>query len=389
LKKLIDVVGIPLAVTQVGKYPRPSWYDYDFGDRSPSEVQAYDATILERYVDAVKAIFKDQELLGLDILSDGCFRYDEKGGLAEWWTNGVCRLGGLRRWTKKPEGEPAVKSVITPEYWKEVMSHYPASHASPSPPWAWPFWYTVEDEISPGKIEGLVEFYNSTKSFCNKPIKFSTPDAVLGGYLLIDRHYHDDREVLFALAKVFNRVLTELASNGCPIIQLDWPLAGLHHVANETKVKPEIWKEMIEIFNEEVKGVNAQIWIHFCFGRIGDALGLSCAETFKHLADCDADVIQIEAANTRGRFLKDEMANWDEHCSDKEIGLGAISPYNLNSEKPESAVGLITTALGFVEPDRLVITTDEGFRFISRARAEEKLKTLIQAVNIVRKSRTK
>ena len=64
MKKLIDIVGMPLATTQVGKYPRPSWYDYDFEDRSPSDVRAHDSTLLERYVDAVKTVFKDQELLG-------------------------------------------------------------------------------------------------------------------------------------------------------------------------------------------------------------------------------------------------------------------------------------------------------------------------------------
>ena len=384
MKKLSETIGIPLATTHVGKYPRPSWYNYDFEDRSPSEVQAHDSTILEQYTDAVKAVFKDQELLGLDILSDGCFRYDEKGFLAEWWVNGFCRMGGLKRWIKKPDGDAVIKSVITPECWKEVMSHYPNSHTSPSPPWQWPFWYTVEDEISPGKLDGLVEFYNLTKSFSAKPIKFSIADVILGGYTLVDRHYHDDRETLFALAKLFNRMLTDLATSGCPIIQLDWSLAGLHHVANKTKVRPEVWNEMIELFNEEVKGVNAQVWIHFCFGRLGDSLGLNCAETFKHVADCRADVIQIEAANTRGRFLKDELANWKEHCPEKEIGLGIVSPYNLSSERPEQVAELIMTALQFVEAERLVLTTDEGFR-ISRARAEEKLKTLVEAANIARK----
>ncbi len=349
-------------------------------------MRGYDSAAIERYVDAVKTIFKDQELLGLDIINDGGLRYDVNSSVADWWVHGLCRIGGLKRWTKKPEGGPAIKSLISATCWKEVASHYPYSHATPTEPYNWPFWYTVEDEISYGKLDGLVEFYNITKPFTSKLVKFSIADAVLGAYAVIDKHYNDDRQVIFAMAKAFNRMLTDLTSNGCKIIQLDWPLAGLHHVANKQKVKPEIWRDMIEAFNEETKGVTSQIWLHFCFGRIGDSLDLNCAETFKHLGDCHADVIQIETANTHGRFLKEELTNWKEHCPEKDIGVGIVTPYNMNSERPEQVGELIREALQFVEPDRLVLTTDEG-SYLSRSRTEEKLRTLIEAANMVRNSK--
>jgi len=388
-KKLSDYVGIPLATTHVGRYPRPEWYNYDFEDRSPSEVQAHDSTIMERYKDAVKVVLKDQESIGLDIVNDGCLRYDERSAVGEWWFNGFCRIGGLKRWTGKPEGDPVIKSLITPEAWRNVVSYYSNfSHVPPTPDLqGWPqIWYTVEEEISFGKLDALVEFFNLSKPYTSKKMKFSAADVVLGGYPLIDRHYHDDAEVVFALAKQYNRMLTRLASSGCRIIQLDWPLAGLHHVANMMPVKPETWRKLIAAFNEEVKGVDAQIWMHFCFGRIGNSLGLSCTETIKQLAECKADVIQIECANTEGRFLKDELTAWKEHCSDKEVAIGVVSPYNLNSEDPERPAGLIRRALQFVEPERLAITTDEGFR-ITRPRAEEKLRTLVKAVSMVRTAR--
>jgi len=104
------------------------------------------------------------------------------------------------------------------------------------------------------------------------------------------------------------------------------------------------------------------------------------------LAQCKADVIQIESASTQGRFLKDELTAWKEHCSDKDLAIGAVSPYNLNSENPERPAELIRSALQFVEPERLAITTDEGFR-ITRPRAEEILRTLVEAVKMVRTSK--
>jgi methionine synthase II (cobalamin-independent) len=155
-------------------------------------------------------------------------------------------------------------------------------------------------------------------------------------------------------------------------------------VANRAKVSEEIWKDMIDGFNEEVKGVESQIWMHFCFGGAGGSLRLNCIETMKHLGDCDADVIQVEAGSSRGEFLDAELSNWNEYCPDKDFAVGVVTPLTLMGETLESVAEIIRKGVHYVPPERLAVTTDEGFREISRRASLDKLGLMAEAARLVR-----
>ncbi len=394
VRALKDVIGIPLATTHVGKLPRPSWFTYNFGDKDAAWMMSANQLIEESYLDALKALLKDQENLGIDIPTDTCLRYDsgDQRAVGNWWTNAICRVGGLRRVAEKPrDRRPVIESLISAEHWKEVMLHYPMESSLPTSqePYVWPFWFIADEKLSAGNLQSSwVEFFRLSQQLTSKPVKFSCVDASMAGYmLLIDRHYKDERDLFFDLCKIYNQVLRELANKGCKIIQLDWPLGGLHHVANRAKVSEGIWKDMIDGFNIEVEGVDSQIWMHFCFGGAGGPLKLNCAETMKHLGECKADVIQLEAGSSRGGFLDAELSNWKEYCPDKDFAVGAVTPLTLMEEKIEDTADIIKKALRYVPPERLAVTSDEGFREISRRASFDKLRMIVEAAKIVREER--
>ena len=71
--------GVILPTSIIGSLPRPAWFTDSIGLRSFLECMV-DSRFREQYEDAVGAHLRDQELAGLDILTDGDAHYDEQVG---------------------------------------------------------------------------------------------------------------------------------------------------------------------------------------------------------------------------------------------------------------------------------------------------------------------
>jgi hypothetical protein len=93
--KVIDMI---LPTTMIGSYPKPRWFE---------EYNVAGADLLEwwklekhfqAYRDATAACIKDQEIAGLDIVTDGQMHFDQYGGgigsFVWYWYE---RLGGFNK----------------------------------------------------------------------------------------------------------------------------------------------------------------------------------------------------------------------------------------------------------------------------------------------------
>ncbi|MGB7619725.1 MAG: hypothetical protein WBM06_22445, partial [Pseudolabrys sp.] len=103
-----------------------------------------------------------------------------------------------------------------------------------------------------------------------------------------------------------------------------------------------------------------------------------------YLDQLDADVLTVEGAFNRGMDL--------EHVGkmiskNKKVALGVISHRTLQIERPEEVADLIRKALKYIEPERLILTSDCGFgrQSMSRMHAFYKMVALTRGTNIVRK----
>src|SRR4030095_8701947 len=67
--------GVVLPTTIIGSLPRPSWYTENLGRRVFREAMV-DRNYREQYLDAASSYLRDQEVAGLDILTDGDCRFD-------------------------------------------------------------------------------------------------------------------------------------------------------------------------------------------------------------------------------------------------------------------------------------------------------------------------
>jgi 5-methyltetrahydropteroyltriglutamate--homocysteine methyltransferase len=130
------------------------------------------------------------------------------------------------------------------------------------------------------------------------------------------------------------------------------------------------------------------VWCHTCWGSPAAQRVASKDQSYKaalpFFDQLDVDVITVEGAFNRGMDL--------EHFGkmigkDKKIALGVISHRTLQIERPEEIAELIRRALTFIEPERLILTSDCGFgrQSMSRMHAFYKMVALARGANIVRK----
>jgi 5-methyltetrahydropteroyltriglutamate--homocysteine methyltransferase len=170
-------------------------------------------------------------------------------------------------------------------------------------------------------------------------------------------------------------------------VQIEEP--AIHQVIGDSRqpIKPEKW---VEAFNAEVKGLRdkCEVWCHTCWGSPAAQRVASHDQSYKaalpFLNQLDVDVLTVEGAFNHGMDL--------EHfgsmiSKDKKIALGVISHRTLQVERPEEVAGLIRRALKYIEPERLILTSDCGFgrQSMSRMHAFYKMVALTRGTNIVRR----
>src|SRR5712692_7828976 len=83
---------LPAATT--GSYPRPHWFTETLRGRSFKDALG-DSRFREQYLDAVACVIREQEMAGLDIVSDGDARFDLTVGGKSWFYYPIERLSGI------------------------------------------------------------------------------------------------------------------------------------------------------------------------------------------------------------------------------------------------------------------------------------------------------
>ena len=361
---------IVLPTTITGSYPKPHWYTENLEGR-PFKVAMGDTKYREQYLDAVAAIIGEQSTAGLDIVSDGDTRFDLVVGGKSWFFYPLERLGGLSGRRDHAPGWSGGAYGIRPGHilW-EVQEAY-------QPP-------VVVDKLSRGPLE-YDAVWKVAQRMTDKPVKFGCISAQCLAGMMWNEHYASDRALILDLADVLNEELRALAAAGCSLIQIEEPR---HHW--QTLGGPPVEEELeffTEAFNREVRGVDAEIWCHTCWGNPSQQRFSweppSYAAALPYLLELDCDVITFECASSNGR----DLPLFAEHGTDKKIAIGAVSHTNTVVEPPEHVADLVRRALEYIPPERLVVSSDCGFgrEGLSRRIAFFKSVSLVTGTNLVRR----
>jgi 5-methyltetrahydropteroyltriglutamate--homocysteine methyltransferase len=199
--------------------------------------------------------------------------------------------------------------------------------------------------------------------------------------------YKDRLALLNDMSDVLNKDYHALADAGAPLVQIEEP--AIHQVISDPNqpIKLDQW---VAAFNREVAGLRkkTEVWCHTCWGSPAAQRVASRDQSYKaalpYLDQLDVDVLTFEGAFNRGM---DFEAIGKGVSKDKKIALGVISHRTLQVERPEEIADLIRLALKYVEPERLILTSDCGFgrQGISRMHAFYKMVALVRGTNMVKK----
>ncbi len=365
--------GKILPTTITGSLPRPSWYTENLGNQSFLEAMVT-TRFREQYVDALSVYLSEQELAGLDILTDGDCRFDQDIGGQSWTGYPTRHLDGFDR------GEPKLAragagGIAFPR--GHVLHDYLEARVMPK----------IVGPVGRGELQ-YTECWKAAQRLTKKPIKFGTVTPELVAFAVQDDYYKDIPERIMALSNAFNAELHDLADAGCPAIQMEEP--QIHLLAARGIVDDVINPEfMLEVFNNTVSGLRdkTEVWCHTCWGNPSQqrmfAKVQSYAPALEVLNRVDADVITFETKSSGALDLE----AIGREITDMKIAIGVIDHHTLQVESPDEVADLVRQALEHIPVERLVISSDCGMgrEGMSRRHALYKMASLVQGVNIVRK----
>jgi len=361
-----------LPTTITGSLPRPSWYTQNLGMRSFLDAMVNNQ-FREQYVDAVGIYLHEQEMAGLDIVTDGDAHFDSDVGGQSWTNYPTRHMGGF---DKNPQPTPAGKGGLAfpPGH---ILHDYLEARVMPG----------INGPVSPGDLQ-YAAMFKVAQRMTKKPVKFGTIGPELVAFAVQDRHYKSVKDRILAITDALNQELHDLADAGCQAIQFEEPQIHLLAVRNivDDVINPAF---SVEVFNRTVKGLRAktEVWCHTCWGNPSQQRMFKDVQSYKAalemLNKVDADVITFESVSAGGADLE----GFGKIITDKKIAIGAIDHHSLQVERPEEIADHIRRALKYIPAERLVLSSDCGMgrEGMSRRHAYYKIVSLVLGTNIVRK----
>jgi 5-methyltetrahydropteroyltriglutamate--homocysteine methyltransferase len=370
----IATANVVLPTTIVGSLPRPAWYTQNLGRREFREAMV-DRGYREQYLDAVSTYLRDQEVAGLDIVTDGDCRFDADVAGHNWFSYAPLRMSGFSGANFYRAGG------------KAGFPHKPGHILHD----------VLETRMMPDLIgpvgRGTLQYtavWKAAQRLTTRPVKFGTIMPELVAMAVRDLHYKDLRKAILAISDALNEELHELADAGCKVIQMEEP--QIHLLAAKGLVDQVLNPNfMVEVFNNTVRGLRkkTEIWCHTCWGNPAAqrlfAKTPSYAAAIEPLSRIDADVITFETCSSGGMDLE----AIGKGIKDKKICIGVVDHHTLQVETPDQVAALVRKALEHIPAERLILGSDCGMgrEGMSRRHAFYKMVSIVQGTNLVRRER--
>ena len=366
--KATDGVILPTGV--IGSLPRPAWYTENLGRRTFLEA-IVNSAYREQYTDAVSAYLRDQEIAGVDYVTDGDAHYDVEVSGHSWISYPVGRIGGCENDYRA--------AAISQAMQKRGHILHDGSESRINP--------VIVGPITRGDLQ-YTEMWKVAQRLTKKPVKFGTITPEFIALAARDKYYKSRRDRIMAVSNSLNEELNALADAGCPAIQLEEPLLHLPGPRGEgaDEIGPDF---MVEVFNNTVRGLRAktEVWAHSCWGNPSQQRltpkPMSYAPFLKNYNRLDCDVITFETAHAGGVDLEE----YGKQITGKKIAIGVIDHHTLQVERPDEVADLIRRALKHIPAERLVITSDCGMgrEGMARRHAFYKMVAMVLGTNVVRR----
>ena len=316
-----------LPTSTVGSFEKPDYLRRAQVEFKKGKITAAD--LLSKQEKAVKEIIELQERIGLDILVDGEMARGEMTVFFGENFGGMEISDWVRSYGNRYYRKPIVKSAIK---WEKPIT---------------------------------VDIFRFAQNLTDKPVKgmFTGPYTMLDWSF--DEYYGDRREAVLAFAREYRREAEELKKAGCQILQIDEPAAS---------VRMDEWPLVAEALEIITKDLGMYTICHICYGefeKIEEKHGFSILPV---------DNLDLEFANSNFRvldFFKGKNLPQD-------IAAGVFDVHTHQVPSVDTIVKNIEKIMALFPSEKLWIKPDCGLRTRTMAEAEESLKNMVEATEIVR-----
>jgi 5-methyltetrahydropteroyltriglutamate--homocysteine methyltransferase len=330
-----------LPTTVIGSYSLPHWLEEvrELGKQK----KLTDEQVDEAHDNAVKSAIADQEIAGVDIITDGELRRETMVNFFSMHIQGFDMSGRMKAIGNL---DPSIQ-MLDP---------------------------VVREKVRRKGSLGMEKHFRFLKEYA----RHATKVCITGPQMLAKRatneYYPSDKELIFDLADILNIELKALVTAGCDFIQIDEPVWVGY---------PDDMPWLVESFNRLVAGVNAKIALHVCYGnyQLKRLFAGEYDQLFPAILDTRAHQISMEFAVSDGAGLD----LFKRYKTDKEVVVGVIDVKAGDIETPEVVARRIRQALEYIPADKMYVSPDCGMKFMLRDRAFAKLKAMVEGTKIVRK----
>ena len=331
--------------TLVGSYPQPDWLidRAKLAQRFPPRVRARELWripaefLAAAQDDATLMAIRAQEDAGLDIITDGEIRRESYSNRFATALEGIDidNPGSALDRSGHPNPVPRIVGKIRRRHAVEV-----------------------ED----------VKFLRANTK---RLIKITVPGPFTMSQQAQNEYYATDEDASLDYAAAVNEEIKDLFAAGADVVQIDEPYM---------QARPDKARQYgLNALNRALEGVSGTTCVHICFGYAAIIHERPSGYSFlPELAGCSCGQVSIETA----------QSNLD--CSaltplkDKQILLGVINLSDMNVESAETVAGRIRRALPYVAPERVVVATDCGMKYLPRDVADGKMRAMVAGARLMR-----
>ena len=329
----------------VGSYPQPDWLidRQKLSHQMPPRVRAASLWrvapewLEEAQDDATLLAIRAQERAGLDILTDGEMRRES------YSNRFATALDGVDLENPGTVTSRSGHAVTVPRIVGKIRRKHPVQ---------------VRD----------MKFLRANT---DRMTKITVPGPFTMSQQAQNDHYSTVEEMALDYAAAVNEEINDLFAAGANVVQIDEPWM---------EARPEEAQRYgLAALERAVAGVRGATALHICFGYAALVPGRPAAYSFlEKLADAPVRQISIETAQSKlDCSVLAKLPN-------KTIILGVIDLSTPEVETPETVAARIRRALPYVSPERLVIATDCGMKYLPAESAFGKMQSMVAGANLVR-----
>jgi 5-methyltetrahydropteroyltriglutamate--homocysteine methyltransferase len=334
-----------LPTSLVGSYPQPDWLiDRDkLSHQMPPRVRAASLWRVapewldQAQDDATLLAIRAQERAGLDILTDGEMRRES------YSNRFATALEGVDLENPGSVTSRSGHSVTVPRVTGKIRRKHPVQ---------------VRD----------MEFLRANT---DRLTKITVPGPFTMSQQAQNDFYSTVEEMALDYAAAVNAEIKDLFAAGADVVQIDEPWM---------EARPEEAQRYgLSALARAVEGVKGTTALHICFGYAALVPGRPARYSFlEKLADAPIQQISIETAQSKlDCSVLAKLPN-------KTIILGVIDLSTPEVESADTVAARIRRALPSTSPERLVIATDCGMKYLPAASAFGKMQSMVAGANAIR-----